>query len=50
MILQGLSIDLLVRLMSLDRSGDDDSWLLFGPEPPAAVPQDEEAERRWATE
>ena len=36
MILQGLSPELLVRLLSLDRPGDDDSWLLFGPEEPAA--------------
>jgi hypothetical protein len=48
MILQGLSIDFLVRLMSLDRRGDDDSWLLFGPEPPA--PAEDESELRWAAE
>lgn len=49
MILQGLSPELLVRLLSLDRPGDDDSWLLFGPEEPA--PEEAHAPPfRWAAE
>jgi len=52
MILQGLSPELLVRLLSLDRPGGDDSWLLYGPEP---APEDAtEVENpqpiRWAAE
>ena len=42
MILQGLSPELLARLLNLDRPGDTDSWLLFGPEQPG--PEDAEAE------
>jgi hypothetical protein len=48
MILQGLSPELLVRLLSLDRPGDDDSWLLFGPEEPPA--EEVETPFRWAAE
>lgn len=52
MILQGLSPELLVRLLSLDRPGDDDSWLLFGGHAALveeAAPQ-EEPPVRWAAE
>lgn len=51
MMLQGLSIELLVRLLSLDRPGDDDSWLLFGPQ--AGLVEEVEPEEppiRWAAE
>jgi hypothetical protein len=48
MILQGMTPELLARLLRLDRPGDDDSWLLFGPEWPA---EDEEAPpMKWAAE
>jgi hypothetical protein len=49
MILQGLSPELMARLLNLDRPGDDDSWLLFGPEEPAAEAE-EELPFRWAAE
>jgi hypothetical protein len=48
MIAQGFSIDFLIRLMNLDGRGDDDSWLLFGPEEPAA--EEEEPPLKWAAE
>ena len=48
MILQGLTPELLVRLLNLDRPGDDDSWLLFGPEWPEA--EEEAAPWKWAAE
>lgn len=50
MIVQGLTVEVLVRLMNLDRRGDDDSWLLFGPEPPAVEPEEPVVEIRWAAE
>ena len=50
MIVQGLSAELLVRLLSLDRPGDDDSWLLFGPEPPVTEEAEDQPQLRWAAE
>ncbi len=49
MILQGLTPELLVRLLSLDRPGDDDSWLLFGPQWVEAE-EEEAAPLQWAAE
>ena len=50
MIVQGLSAEFLVRLLSLDRPGDDDSWLLFGPELRATEAAAEQPPSRWAAE
>jgi hypothetical protein len=50
MILQGLSPEVLVRLLSLDRPGDDDSWLLFGPEEPVTVDESQVPPLKWAAE
>jgi hypothetical protein len=56
MILHGLSPEVLARLLSLDRAGDRDSWLLYGPTAAFAVeaetePEDSgEAPLRWAAE
>jgi hypothetical protein len=47
-ILQGLSAELLARLLNLDRPGDTDSWLLFGPE--LAGPDEVDDEMKWAAE
>ena len=48
MILQGLSPELLARLLNLDRPGDTDSWLLFGPEPTGS--EEAEEDMKWAAE
>lgn len=59
MILQGLDAAMMARLLSLDRPGDNDSWLLFGPTfdaeasepaPKPAPPDGGEAPLRWAAE
>ena len=50
MILQGVTPDVLVRLLNLDRPGDDDSWLLFGPEPPVTEEDGEAPALKWAAE
>ncbi len=50
MMLQGLSPEFLVRLLNLDRPGDDDSWLLFGPETHAVEEVAEAPALRWAAE
>lgn len=51
MMLQGLSPEFLIRLLNLDRPGDDDSWLLFGPDMPAAEKDEAQAPAlKWAAE
>lgn len=54
MILHGLKAETLARLLSLDRPGAEESWLLFGPTEPFAVesPAAEPAQPplRWAAE
>jgi len=50
MMLQGLNPEFLVRLLNLDRPGDDDSWLLFGPEMSAAEEDEHAPVFRWAAE
>jgi hypothetical protein len=53
MILHGLSPETLARLLSIDRPGAEESWLLFGPTEAFAVePAEQEADEplRWAAE
>ena len=56
MIVQGLGAEMLTRLLKLDRPGDDDAWLLFGPNDPLVVEPAETRLKpaatplRWAAE